>query len=688
MKMPGSSSVNWMWLGILILLVAAFARLYLFADAPPGLQHDEIFKAQEGRALIEQGDFRLFYPSNQGHEGLYVWLLGAAYAMFGTSVLMIKFPAFVCGLLTVALTYRVIGQVINRRVGALAAALTAVSFWGIFVSRVGLRAVALPVFALLVVGGIWWLITPVAHNRERWRAGRWAGGHWLIAFATGAALGLSIYTYTSAFALFAAYAALIVVLALFQRQTLRHHWRELVLVGGLAVLIALPMIWIRVNDPQGANRVSTISRPLTSALNGNLNELIDNFWNLAGMPYFTGDPEWRYNVAGRPLFATPVGLLVYVGFGLALWRVRRQPILVMFLTFATVGLIPSLLTVSAPSFLRSILALPAVMLMIALGLDVLRDQRIFTALALAVVVLTAVTDWPAYFDTWLKNDEVHAIYRDDLDALSAYARQGEASRLLVSTDNTELDPLIFEYLQPPAHDEVNISFFDGRTTIALSDQPALLLISPLSPITPPHADWLTDALGTVPLEPIQREDGETAFEVYQINPQVALTSRLAQIQAKPVYHYNETVFPRGAVRNWAEVIPYPVNFGNIVELVGVDLPRTEIASERDGVNIQLYLHPLIERQDLPLNVFVHMSRLDGTVHAQRDLLGVPALQWTRDLYFIQDNFVVAGPTEPGRYIITMGIYNFQTGERLPILDADGEAMADRLVIDRVRVTTP
>jgi hypothetical protein len=63
---------------------------------------------------------------------------------------------------------------------------------------------------------------------------------------------------------------------------------------------------------------------------------------------------------------------------------------------------------------------------------------------------------------------------------------------------------------------------------------------------------------------------------------------------------------------------------------------------------------------------------------------VPALQWTRDLYFIQDNFVIAGSTPPGRYIITMGIYNFQTGEHLPILAASGQVIADRLVIDRLR----
>ncbi|HEX2623487.1 MAG TPA: hypothetical protein VHL11_25170, partial [Phototrophicaceae bacterium] len=283
------------------------------------------------------------------------------------------------------------------------------------------------------------------------------------------------------------------------------------------------------------------------------------------------------------------------------------------------------------------------------------------------------------------NDEVHSIYRDDLAGLAAYLRDHPTTQALVSTTDTGLDPLLFEYDQPPK--DARVSFFNGQTDIVLStgDQPALLFISPLSSITPPHADWLISANGTSQLEPLYRNDGKIAYNVYQLNAVDALQTRLSQVQAQPVYIYNESTYPRGAVAKWAQSIDYPVNFGDVVQLVGVDLAHRDIASEQDGVNIQLYFQPLIERVDLPLNVFVHMSRLDGAVHAQRDLLGVPTLQWERDLTFIQDNFVIAGKTDPGRYIITMGIYNYLTGERLPVLDAYGNQVADHVVVDRVTV---
>ena len=125
---------------LLIFLVAAFARLWGLQDAPPGLQHDELFKAQEARAIVENGDWRVFYPSNQGHEGGYVWLLALSYLLFDANVIMIKMPAFWAGMLTLALLYRFARDALNGRIANNAMGLTAVSFWMISTNRVGLRA--------------------------------------------------------------------------------------------------------------------------------------------------------------------------------------------------------------------------------------------------------------------------------------------------------------------------------------------------------------------------------------------------------------------------------------------------------------------------------------------------------------------------------------------------------------------
>lgn len=654
---------------LLILLIAAFARLYLLAEAPPGLQHDEIFKAQEGRALIEQGDFRVFYPSNQGHEGMYVWLNAIVYVLFGTSVIMVKFPAFACGMITVALTYRLTREIFNPRVAMITTGLSAVSFWAISVNRMGLRANLLPVIALLVAWGAY----QIAFKRASWR----------VTLFTGLALGAAIYTYTASFVVYIAYGVFVLALLIAKREIWRARWRELIAIGVIGAILTLPMIAIRLTDPQGQDRVSTITRPLNDFLAGQPDELISNAWGLIGMPFFTGDPEWRYNVANRPVFASPVGLLVYVGLIALVGFTRQKPIVWMFLIFITLGLIPSLLTVSAPSFLRAILTLFPVMLCVGLAIDLIRPKRLVWVIGVGVIALTAITDWPAYFGTWIQNPEVQSIYRDDLEQLARYLEVPPAgvNLALISTPDTELDPLIYPYYQPP--EQIETVFFNGMTNIALSTQPALLLISPLSAITPPHADWLTPEHGTIELAPLYRQDGQIAYRVYQLNAQ----ARLAQLQTvyDPVYLYDQRPYPRSPISEWGTPLAYPVNFGDRLQLIGADLADRRIATERDGVNLQLYFQPLIEREPMPLNVFVHMTRLDGTVHAQRDLLGVPSAQWEQEIVFIQDNFVIAGPTPPGRYVITMGIYNFVTGERFPVLNADGEIIADQIVIGVVRV---
>lgn len=659
-------------LGTLILLIAAALRIVAFDAAPPGLQHDEIFKAQEGIALITQGDFRLFYPTNQGHEGGFVWLLGVSYALFGQNLLMVRLPALAAGLLTVALTYRVTGEAFGRRTAFTAAGLTAVSMWALYVSRVGLRATLLPVMVLLVL----WGLLRLYRVRRPWRA----------ALLTGLALGLSIYTYTSAFALFAAFGAFCGALLAFDRPRLRRLWRPLLVTGLIAAALALPMLVIRVTDPQGTNRVSTISRPLNDALDGRPQELIDNGLKLLGMPAFSGDPEWRYNVAKRPLFPLPVGLLVYVGAGLMLWRTRRQPLFAAVLTLMLVGLIPSLLTVSAPSFLRSIGVLPPVMLAVALAINAL-PRRIAWGTSLAAVAIVGLLDARAYFVDWPRNDEVHAIYRDDLEQLAAYLRANPTAHAYVSTTDTGLDPMIFAYYNPPG--VTRVTFFDGRTTIALGTAAdSLLFVSPDSPITPPHADWLDAASGSQRLAPLLRQDGAVAYEVYQLDGAAdALAVRLEAVSATPFHVYPAGAFPSADVGAWGEPVGYPANFGGIVALVGADLSARVIAPQRDGVNLQLYFQPLEEDVDRPLNVFVHMLRLDGTMHAQRDLLGVPSVQWQTGSTFIQDSFVIAGETPPGDYVIAVGMYDFVTGERLPILGTDGRTLSDHLIVGVVRVGT-
>jgi hypothetical protein len=220
----------------------------------------------------------------------------------------------------------------------------------------------------------------------------------------------------------------------------------------------------------------------------------------------------------------------------------------------------------------------------------------------------------------------------------------------------------------------------------LRSQPTLLFISPLADISPPHAEWLADTNGTTSLGVLSRQDGTKAFDLYRLaDGTSSLPERLAQVSQWPIFLGSDADFPSGELADWGIPFGFPVNFGDTLQLIGLEVPRQEIYSEYDGVNIQLYFQPLIQQQNLPLNVFVHLLRPDGTVAAQRDLLGVPSASWHPEIIFIQDNFVVAGSLDPGRYFLTMGVYNWQNGQRLSVLDESGEYLADKIMITQIDV---
>ncbi len=676
--------------GTIILLAAAFLRLWMYDDVPPGLQHDEVFNAEAAVHLIDDGYLRLYYPSNQGREGAFVWLLGLPYLFFGINSLMIKFPAFVCGLLTVGLTYRFGFQNYSSRAGVVAGGLTAVSFWAVFTSRVGLRAVMLPVIVLLVLIGLSRLLNTHQTGKRR-----------RIAILTGLALGFAIYTYTSSLAMYLSYGLFVVILAIFHPTLFRRIWIEIFLVGIIAALITLPMAHHYITDPQGAARAKNIAKPLRNAIRGDPQWMFDNATRLIGMPAFVGDPTWRYNVSGRPLFPLPIGLLVYFGLAIALARARLAPVNIYLVALTLFGLIPSLLTILAPSYLRSIAIMPSVMLFV--GISVSKLSEMFSkrpalgwSLAIVVVAATGIADYRAYFVDWeaSKNtgldfhhakeqgDKVHEIYRDDLQQLAHNLQDRNEETVFVSVPDTALDPLVYKFSDAPSQSDLQVVFFNASNSMILSQQPGRLFLSPFSPISEKFAQWLKEESGTRHADPIFRQDGKLAFQVYELTSEPELlAATLAAASARKVFIESEAI---GRVE-----LKFPILFGDRIPelgLLGIDIPRETIFGESDSIDIQLYFRPLVKSSGATVIAFVHLVSQNGEIVGQRDFLGISPSFWNPDFYFVQDSSILLQQRiEAGVYGLQMGIYDWRTGFRSPIRDADNQPIADRLFIGEIQV---
>ena len=123
MKAPlhknGDKSRLYLFLVVLVLLLAAALRILAVRDAPPGPRFDETFDALMARRILN-GERPIYFPENFGEEALYQYFQALSLTTFGWSDLALRFPSFVFGMLEVATVYALGRRVWNRRAGLLA----------------------------------------------------------------------------------------------------------------------------------------------------------------------------------------------------------------------------------------------------------------------------------------------------------------------------------------------------------------------------------------------------------------------------------------------------------------------------------------------------------------------------------------------------------------------------------------
>ncbi len=134
---------------ILILAVAASFRLINLESAPPGLLAAEALNGNRAIAIAEQGSFlSVFNPTTTGERGLLVVLQSFAVRWFGNTAFSLRIISALAGILTVWGVYLFARRLFSHQIGAIAAFLMAISLWHVMFSRLGLRMILVPLFAV------------------------------------------------------------------------------------------------------------------------------------------------------------------------------------------------------------------------------------------------------------------------------------------------------------------------------------------------------------------------------------------------------------------------------------------------------------------------------------------------------------------------------------------------------------
>ncbi len=145
-------------------------------------------------------------------------------------------------------------------------------------------------------------------------------------------------------------------------------------------------------------------------------------------------------------------------------------------------------------------------------------------------------------------------------------------------------------------------------------------------------------------------------------------------------------------RSLDESIQHPLNvtFGNQIQLAGYSLAPAEVAAG-DILQLNLFwraVGPIGKRY----KVFTHVIDADGRLVGQRDAEPGGGVRLTNTWQVgeqISDHYglpIQAG-TAPGDYLVEVGLYGVDDGQRLPITAGEGMG-GDRVILQKVRVVRP
>lgn len=339
MNRTGSGRL-WLWAGATGVVTAALHfHFWELAAVPPGLDRDAAANGLLALKWLRGGLAPFWVPHASAPEPLMVWLQTLTTWLFGPSVLALRSVSALATVLGALAGFvlaleagRGLDPAVRRWAAVLAGLGLAVSGAYSELGRTGLRATLFPAAGALFLTA---LLIGLRTGRRR---------SFVLA---GLLLGGAAYTYLAARALPLA-AGLFLALVFWQSPARRAQWRLAGLMVLVAGLVAAPQLAFFALHPEAllerARAVTAERNPLFAELGP---------WGVLGYKVWTAGQmfgwEWsgQYNQSGRPLLAPLLALGFPAGLA-ALWRWRHRPGLVALAVFIPVLLLPDFVAADRP----------------------------------------------------------------------------------------------------------------------------------------------------------------------------------------------------------------------------------------------------------------------------------------------------------------------------------------------------
>ena len=653
-----------------ITALAAGLRLYRLDRLPPGLSYDEAWNDLQA-LRVGQGQTHPVYFVDERRdveEPLHIYLIAGLFALTGPQALGGRIVSALLGTLTIPLLFLLTREMLQglrvtsspdpNLISLLAAFVLATFYWHVHYTRLGMEPPAVPALATLA----FWLL---------WRS--FNRGDWLDCGLAGAALGLSLYTHPSARFLPIVVGLFIAGRWITDRTLARREAPRFGLLVACAIVVFAPLGLFFAQNPDlffyraGQASVATFSRGLVPILQNGIQVIGGLVWR--------GDTNLRLNLPGRPgldplqLLGAAAGVFYVLGHD-------RRRVLAFPLLWVGIMLLPSVLSDAAPHFGRMLGATPALAMLMALGaaqISNLKSQisnskvaRIGFAVVIAGALgYSSVKMAHDYFVTWAHDPGLFTAFdvglRESAEYLASLPRDE-----WVSFSPVDRDQPIFRFT---FRDDVSrLKTYNGRRCAVYPIE----LERDLTHVA------------------VVAEDAHSLDVLQRVFPsgQVVRTFRDAGAHWAVAYRVNAGDRARTPLDEAAV-------FGEGIALVNTEtfgVSKTPKVSVHAGETLSVTLAwKSLTAVSTNYTIFVHLAPAsDAPPVAQEDAQpcdnSYPTSWWSPGEIIEEDRRIaIPADTPPGEYMLTVGIYDWTTGQRLPVRSI-GKPLSDQSVLGTVSIT--
>ncbi len=232
---------------IIILIVAAFLRLWKLGSIPPSLTPDEASLGYNAYSVLKTGKdeygnvFPIIFKSFGDYKpGLYIYLTVPSIALFGLTEFATRFPSALFGIITVYLIYLVVKKLFEDEKLALTSAfVSGITPWLIYFSR---GAWEVNVSLTLTLAGILFFLKSLEKNK------------YIVYSIVFFALTLICYQGAK----LSTGIVILILLSLYLKKLIKYPRKILVIAGILGILISSPILLSFIKGQTGRLEVFSV----------------------------------------------------------------------------------------------------------------------------------------------------------------------------------------------------------------------------------------------------------------------------------------------------------------------------------------------------------------------------------------------------------------------------------------------